>query len=66
MSLLNSAQITKKLTFVDDYIKANNAADGSKLDANANVSDKKIATLEAEITKDFLLDINQVLVKLKN
>jgi len=65
MALLNANQITKKLSFIDQYIKANNAADGSILDANANVSHKNIATLEAEITKDFLLDINRSLVKQK-
>ncbi len=65
MALLNDLQITKKLSFIDQYIHASNAADGSKLDANANVSHKNIATLEAEITKDCLLDINRALVKQK-
>ncbi|SFD12401.1 anaerobic ribonucleoside-triphosphate reductase [Pseudoalteromonas denitrificans] len=65
MALLNAKQISKKLNFVEDYINANNAADGSKLDANANVTHKNIATLEAEICKDFLLDINRALVKQK-
>jgi hypothetical protein len=40
---------------------ANNAADGSTVDANANVTQKNIATLEAEINKDINIQINRSL-----
>jgi ribonucleoside-triphosphate reductase len=39
-----------------------NAADGSKLDANANVTAKNIATLESEINKDVNIQVNRALV----
>jgi len=39
-----------------------NAADGSKLDANANVTTKNIATLENEINKDVNIQVNRALV----
>lgn len=59
---LGDEQIAGKLSFVENYIAAKNAADGSVLDANANVSKKNIATLEAEIHKDFNIQINRALV----
>ena len=37
--------LNQKLNFIDRYISASNAADGSKFDANANVSVKNIATM---------------------
>ncbi len=49
MIRLDNKQLNNKLEFIDQYLKAGNAADGSKLDANANVTTKNIATLEAEI-----------------
>ena len=36
----------KYLDFIEDYSNASNAATGSKVDANANVEKKTIATLE--------------------
>ena len=48
-----------------DYISAQNAADGSKMDANANVTQKNIATMEAEIMKDFFVQINRAQVSRK-
>ena len=53
MLRMNEEQITGKLNFIDDYLRAENAADGSKMDANANVTQKNVATLEAELMKDF-------------
>ena len=41
MIRLNSEQLADKLKFMDDYIAAHNAADGSKMDANANVTHKR-------------------------
>lgn len=62
MVKLNDAQINKKISFINYYIKASNAATGSKLDANANVSAKNIATLSAEINKDINIQINRRLI----
>ncbi|PKG84921.1 anaerobic ribonucleoside-triphosphate reductase [Colwellia sp. 75C3] len=62
MLRLNEEQITNKKDFIKDYFSAQNAADGSKMDANANVSHKNIATLEAELLKDCFVQINRALV----
>lgn len=59
---LTNEQIDKKIQFITDYLKAANAAEGSKLDANANVTHKNVATLEAEINKDVNIQINRRLV----
>lgn len=53
MIRLEAKQISEKLAFIDHYIQAQNAADGSKMDANANVTQKNIATMENELMKDF-------------
>jgi len=62
MLQLNQDQINNKKDFIKDYFAAKNAADGSKMDANANVSHKNIATLEAELLKDCFVQINRALV----
>lgn len=62
MLQLNHEQINDKLNFIDHYIQANNAAEGSKFDANANVTHKNIATLEAELMKDAVIQINRAKV----
>ena len=62
MILLNASQTNEKINFIDQYLKAGNAADGSKLDSNANVTTKNIATLEAEINKDINVQINRAMV----
>ncbi|MDP7592815.1 MAG: anaerobic ribonucleoside-triphosphate reductase [Litorilituus sp.] len=63
MLRLNEEQITNKKEFIKHYFSAKNAADGSKMDANANVSHKNIATLEAELLKDCFVQINRGLVQ---
>lgn len=65
MIRMNPEQIKQKLDFINSYMMAQNAADGSKLDANANVSVKNISTLEAEIHKDINIQINRHLVQTK-
>ena len=65
MIRLHPEQLTGKLRFMDDYIAAQNAADGSKMDANANVTHKNIATMENELMKDFLVQINRAQVSRK-
>lgn len=62
MLKLSSDQIETKLKFIDDYINAENAANGSKYDSNANVSFKNLATLESELNKDINIQINRRLV----
>ncbi|MFY9180260.1 MAG: anaerobic ribonucleoside-triphosphate reductase, partial [Venatoribacter sp.] len=65
MLQLQPAQINQKLTFIEQYLTAQNAADGSKMDANANVTQKNIATLEAEIMKDMFIQVNRAQVSKK-
>ncbi len=65
MQALEEQQIQQKINFIEHYLKANNAADGSKLDANANVTHKNIATLEAELMKDYFIEVNRTLVSNK-
>lgn len=63
MIRLTPQQLEAKKAFVHNYIKAKNAADGSKLDANANVSNKNIATMGAELNKDINVQVNRALIK---
>nr|WP_295899079.1 anaerobic ribonucleoside-triphosphate reductase [uncultured Bdellovibrio sp.] len=65
MIRLSPEQIRNKIDFIEGYLKAQNAAEGSRLDANANVTHKNIATLEAEINKDINIQINRALVSNK-
>lgn len=65
MIRLDTKQVNEKLAFIDLYRQAGNAADGSKMDANANVTSKNIATLEAEINKDINIQINRAMVARK-
>ncbi|MHA7942851.1 anaerobic ribonucleoside-triphosphate reductase [Formosa sp. 3Alg 14/1] len=65
MIRLTQEQVSKKINFISNYISASNAADGSKMDANANVSSKNIATMEAELNKDINIQVNRQLVKNK-
>ena len=65
MIRLSPPQLNGKLQFIQDYIRAHNAADGSRLDANANVTQKNIATMETELMKDFFVQINRQLVSRK-
>ncbi len=65
MIRLTEEQVKKKIEFIENYIQADNAADGSKMDANANVSSKNIATMEAELNKDINVQVNRQLVKNK-
>ncbi len=62
MLRLSKEQINNKKDFIHNYFLAKNAAEGSKIDANANVSHKNIATLEAELLKDCFVQINRALV----
>jgi len=62
MIRLTHDQIEAKKAYINMYLNADNAADGSTLDANANVSAKNIATLGAEINKDVNVQVNRSLI----
>ena len=53
------------LEFIDHYIAANNSADGSLVDANANVSCKNAAVLASEIHKQENIRIHRALMQRK-
>lgn len=65
MLRLSKQQIDEKIQFIDQYLNSNNAADASKFDANANVAHKNIATLESELMKDAVIQINRTKVQNK-
>ncbi|MCB0372427.1 MAG: anaerobic ribonucleoside-triphosphate reductase [Muricauda sp.] len=65
MIRLTHDQISKKMSFIDHYLNSDNAADGSRVDANANVTSKNIATMEAELNKDINIQVNRALVQRK-
>lgn len=65
MIRLTEEQINQKIDFITHYLHSANAADGSKVDANANVTSKNIATMEAELNKDINIQVNRALVKKK-
>ena len=65
MIRLTEDQINQKIDFITHYLHSANAADGSKVDANANVTSKNIATMEAELNKDINIQVNRALVKKK-
>ena len=65
MLRLSPEQLDEKVQFIQDYLSATNAADGSKMDANANVTQKNIATMESEIMKDFFVQVNRTQVSKK-
>lgn len=59
---LTPEQIAQKIQFMDYYKAASNAATGSTLDSNANVTSKNLSTLAAEIHKDFNIQINRAVL----
>jgi anaerobic ribonucleoside-triphosphate reductase len=65
MIRLTQTQVNQKIDFINHYIQSANAADGSKVDANANVTSKNVATMEAELNKDINIQVNRALIKLK-
>ena len=50
--------IEKKYKYIIEYASATNAASGSKVDANANVTVKNVATLSAELGKKDFIALN--------
>ena len=52
----------KKSDYIKNYIKASNAATGSKFDANANVSSKNVVTMGTELYKEENIKENRYLL----
>ena len=59
ISSLSEAQLQDKVNFIENYKQAFNPADGSTVDANANVTLKNISTLETELMKAKMLSMKQ-------
>ena len=55
----NGKILKNKNDFITNYINASNASTGSKFDPNANVTNKNIATLNAEIPKQGNIQFNR-------
>jgi len=62
---LTDEQLATKCNFIENYLSSQNAASGSLFDSNANVSNKNIATMEAELNKDINIQVNRKLVSNK-
>ena len=54
-----------KIAFIRKYMTAKNAATGSDVDQNANVSTKNIATMAAELPKKDIIALNRELMRQK-
>ena len=62
MKALSNHQVKNRLDFIRAYTKASNASSGAEVDANANVTRKTLATLEAEVYKPYTIALNRQLV----
>lgn len=54
--------INEKIAFINKFLGAKNAASGSEVDANANVTVKSVAVLESELFKKEFIKINRAMV----
>lgn len=59
---LSKEQLKQKKEFAVLYSGAKNAATGSEMDSNANVSSKNVATLSSEVFKDFGVQLKRSLI----
>ena len=50
--------VEKKYKYILEYRDASNAATGSKVDANANITTKNVATLSTELSKKDFISLN--------
>ena len=57
-----SRALNEKKQFIKDYAKAKNAATGSKYDANTNVTEKNIVTLNGELFKGDVIKVNRAIL----
>lgn len=62
MNFLKPPHLKEKTNFIADFIKATNPASGSKVDSNANVTNKTLAVLEAELWKPEFIQVNRAIV----
>ncbi|WP_435525443.1 anaerobic ribonucleoside-triphosphate reductase [Chryseobacterium indoltheticum] len=62
---LTDEQLEVKCNFIENYLLSSNAASGALFDSNANVSNKNIATMEAELNKDINIQVNRKLISNK-
>lgn len=62
MTKLTDVQLKNKVNFIKNYCKSYNAADGSVFDSNSNVTTKNVATLTAEINKDYNIQLGRKLI----
>lgn len=60
---LTDRQVGDRLEFIHDYMNSTNAASGSEVDANSNVTHKTVATMEAEMYKKYTVRLNRRLVR---
>lgn len=59
MVRLTKKQIKEKQRQIKQYMEAANAATGSLVDSNANVSIKTVTTMGAELQKDYAIQLNR-------
>lgn len=59
---LTQKQLEQKHAFIENYKNAQNAATGSNVDANSNVTNKNVATLMAELNKDINIQVKRYCV----
>lgn len=62
MRKLTEKQVKDREDFVRDYMGSLNAASGSEVDSNSNVTHKTVATMEAELYKPYTIQLNRKLV----
>ena len=55
-----------KIAFIRKYMKAQNAATGSDVDQNANVSNKNIATMAAELPKKDIINATKININVRS
>ena len=53
------SRVKEILNFFENYKQAENAATGSKYDSNANVTERNIATMQAESIKKLGIDVTE-------
>ena len=63
MMSMTDDQIHFHLEGIDNYVEASNAATGARVDANANIEMKTIASLQGEQFKSEAIQINRTLVQ---
>ena len=62
LNTLTKEQIQTKIDFINNYIQAENAAEGSLVDPNSNVTGKNISTMEAELYKYETIQVNRAII----